>query len=47
VLRGDYDQPGFVVEMENVGRCSAPTTHSHASSSAGLRRPVDPSGRSR
>jgi hypothetical protein len=23
VLRGDYDQPGFVVEMENVGRAGA------------------------
>jgi hypothetical protein len=23
VLRGDYDQPGFVVEMENVGRSGA------------------------
>ena len=23
VLRGDYDQPGFIVEMENVGRAGA------------------------
>ena len=23
ILRGDYDQPGFVVEMENVGRAGA------------------------
>jgi hypothetical protein len=23
VLRGDYDKPGFVVEMENVGRAGA------------------------
>jgi hypothetical protein len=23
VLRGDYDKPGFVVEMENVGRSGA------------------------
>jgi hypothetical protein len=23
VLRGDYDQPGFVVEMQNVGRFGA------------------------
>jgi len=23
LLRGDYDQPGFVVEMENVGRAGA------------------------
>ena len=23
LLRGDYDQPGFIVEMENVGRAGA------------------------
>jgi hypothetical protein len=37
VLRGDYDQPGFVVEMENVG-ARAPRASGSAPMSSPTRR---------